>query len=186
MSPFTAPVTVQTPRLTLRRHTADDAKEIFETYAQDPEVTRFLTWAPHRSLDDTHAFLAYCEHAWERRTAYPWLITRREDARIAGSIELRRDGAHRIEVGYAVARPMWGRGYATEAVRVVLALALLAPSIHRVWACVDLANVASARVLEKAGFAREATLRKWYVPTGFGVPRDVACYAALSSRQGEA
>ena len=179
MSVFAAPVTIQTRRLTLRRFTAEDAKEIFDAYAQDPEVTRFLVWQPHQQLDDTRAFLDRCDRVWAERTAYPWAITLRDDGRIVGSIEARPDGGHRVEIGYALARGAWGKGYAAEAARAVVDLALTAPSIHRVWAFVDTANAASARVLEKAGLSREGVLRKWYVPSGFGVPRDAWCYAIV-------
>jgi RimJ/RimL family protein N-acetyltransferase len=162
----------------LRRYAAGDAKEIFDTYAQDSEVTRFLTWAPHRSVDDTRVFLERCEHVWADGSAFPWAILLRETGAILGGIELRVDG-HRGELGYALARPAWRRGYATEAARAVVETALAAPAIQRVWAYVDVENVASGRVLEKAGLAREGCLRKWYVPSGFGVPRDVWCYARV-------
>ena len=178
---FPAPVSIQTPRLLLRRHTADDAKPIFETYAQDPEVTRFMTWHPHRRVEDTHAFLEYCDRAWAARDAFPWVIVQREDGRLVGGIEARVD-RHRVEFGYVIARAAWGRGYATEAARAIVRLALDAPGIQRVWAYVDCENVASARVLEKAGLTREGCLRKWYVPSGFGVPRDVWSYAVVKEK----
>ena len=173
---FAAPVSLQTRRLLLRRNIADDAKTMFDTYAQDPEVTRFMTWAPHRSLDDTRAYLDYCDRAWRERRAFPWGIVERETGTLVGGIEARLDG-HRVEFGYVIARRVWGRGYATEAARAVVEVALAAPVIQRVWAYVDCANAASIRVLEKAGLVREGCLRKWYVPSGFGVPRDVWAYA---------
>jgi RimJ/RimL family protein N-acetyltransferase len=176
--PFAAPVSIQTRRLLLRRYTADDAKAIFDTYAQDPEVTRFLQWRPHRTLDDTRAFLDYCERVWAAGTAFPWAIVVRESMMLVGGIEARVEG-HRVELGCVLARAAWGHGYATEATRAVVALALSAPSIHRVWASVDLENTASIRVLEKAGLVREGCLRKWHVPAGFGVPRDVWSYAIV-------
>lgn len=178
---FPAPVSIQTARLLLRRNTPDDAKPMFETYAQDPEVTRFMTWHPHHSVEDTQAYLDYCDRVWATRTAFPWAIVRREDGRVIGGIEARVDG-HRVEFGYVIARAAWGRGYATEAARVVVRLALDAPGIQRVWAYVDCENVASVRVLEKAGLAREGCLRKWYVPSGFGVPRDVWSYAVVKEQ----
>jgi ribosomal-protein-alanine N-acetyltransferase len=177
-NPFAAPVSVQTPRLLLRRMNLDDASAIFETYARDPEVTRFLTWHPHRSLDDTRAFLEHAESGWAESREFAWAIVPRADGTLVGGIGLRVEG-HRGEFGYTLARKAWGRGYATEAARALVEIALASPRIHRVWAYVDLANVASARVLEKAGLAREGCLRKWYVPSGFGVPRDVWCYAKV-------
>ncbi len=173
-----APVAIQTRRLLLRRYAADDAKEIFESYAQDPEVTRFLAWNPHQRLDETRLYLERCERVWADGTAFPWAIVLRDTGAILGGIELRVEG-HRGEFGYALARAAWGHGYATEAARAVVESALAAPAIQRVWAFVDLENVPSVRVLEKAGLVREGCLRKWYVPSGFGVPRDVWCYATV-------
>jgi ribosomal-protein-alanine N-acetyltransferase len=175
---FPAPVAIQTRRLLLRRYAREDAKEIFDTYAQDPEVTRFLTWPPHQRVDDTLLFLERCERVWADGSAFSWVIVSRETGAILGGIELRVDG-HRAEFGYALARAAWGRGYATEAARAVVATAFAVPAIQRVWAYVDVENVPSARVLEKAGLTREGCLRKWYVPTGFGVPRDAWCYAKI-------
>jgi RimJ/RimL family protein N-acetyltransferase len=175
---FPAPVTIQTPRLLLRRYVADDAKPIFDGYAQDPEVTRFMHWHPHRGLGDTREFLDYCARVWAAGTAYPWAIVRRETGALVGGIEARPDG-HKVEFGYVIARPEWGRGYATEAAGAVVALALDTPAVARVWAFADCENTASLRVLEKAGLTREGCLRKWYVPSGFGVPRDVWAYAVV-------
>ncbi|MBM3218873.1 MAG: GNAT family N-acetyltransferase [Candidatus Rokubacteria bacterium] len=175
---FAAPVSLQTARLLLRRNTPDDAKPMFETWAQDPEVTRFMTWAPHRSVEETHGYLEYCTTVWRARTAFPWGIVERETGALVGGIEARVDG-HRVEFGYVLARRVWGRGYATEASRAVVALALSAPAIQRVWAYVDCEHTASVRVLEKAGLVREGCLRKWYVPSGFGVPRDIWSYAIV-------
>jgi [ribosomal protein S5]-alanine N-acetyltransferase len=177
-NPFAAPVSVQTPRVLLRRMNLDDASAIFETYARDPEVTRFLTWHPHRSLDDTRAFLEHAERGWSESRDFSWGIVPRAEGVLVGTIGLRID-AHRGEFGYALARPAWGKGYATEAARAVVEIALASPRVHRVWAYVDVENVPSAWVLEKAGLAREGCLRKWYVPSGFGVPRDVWCYAKV-------
>jgi [ribosomal protein S5]-alanine N-acetyltransferase len=183
MSPgkFAAPVSIQTPRVLLRRLTLDDAKDIFETWAQDPEVTRYLTWHPHRSLEDTRSFLAYCARAWTEGREFSWGIVPRVEGVLVGTIGLRID-AHRGEFGYALARPAWGQGYATEAARAVVESALAMPAIQRVWAFVDVENVPSARVLEKAGLTREGCLRKWYVPSGFGVPRDAWCYANIQEQ----
>jgi [ribosomal protein S5]-alanine N-acetyltransferase len=63
-----------------------------------------------------------------------------------------------VELGYALARAYWGRGFATEAGTAVVAWALERPEIHRVWAVCDAENVASARMLEKLGMRREGPL----------------------------
>ncbi len=173
------PESLETPRLLLRRPTPEDADVIFETYAQDPEVTRHLHWRPHRSLDDTREFLRRCEESWQSGSAFPWVITRREDHQLIGGIEVRIDG-HRADLGYVLAPSHWGQGYATEATRAVVEWALAQPALFRVWAFCDIANPASARVLEKAGMRREGILRRWGPPTGASPePVDCFCYAAV-------
>ena len=55
------PNTVETERLVLRVPVASDAEAIFDGYARDPEVVRYLTWRPHRSLTDTRQFLNHLQ-----------------------------------------------------------------------------------------------------------------------------
>jgi ribosomal-protein-alanine N-acetyltransferase len=57
------PAIIETPRLSLRPPARADAPAIFETYAQDPLVTRYLIWRPHASISETWAFLRRCEAA---------------------------------------------------------------------------------------------------------------------------
>jgi ribosomal-protein-alanine N-acetyltransferase len=64
------------------------------------------------------------------------------------------------EVGYWVSEAFWGRGIATESVRAVTAFAMAEHGLTRVFALPFAENAASCRVLEKAGFTREARLRK--------------------------
>jgi RimJ/RimL family protein N-acetyltransferase len=178
---MTPPQTLRTARLLLRRPVALDADAVFAAYASDPEVTRYMTWSAVKTLDAVQAFLRRCDNVWTAGTAFPWVITL--DERLIGIIEARVDG-HRAELGYAISRAEWGRGYTTEAARAVVAWASEEPTIRRVWAYVDAGNTPSYRVLEKVGLAREALLRKWYVPTGFGVPRDSWMYARIFDRPG--
>jgi RimJ/RimL family protein N-acetyltransferase len=171
-----APEVLWTPRLVLRRPRADDAQAMFETYASDPAVTRFMVWTTHESVERAHTFLRRCDAVWNDGSAFPWIITL--DGTLIGTIEVRLDG-HRAEIGYALARAHWGRGFTTEAAHTVVEWALTLPSIARVWAYHDVENVASGRVLEKTGMAREGLLRAWFVPSGFGVPRDCWIYGRV-------
>ena len=180
---MSAPTTLKTPRLVLRRPVADDAKAMFETYASDPQVTRYLTWRTHESIERAHTFLRRCDTVWTEGTAFPWIITL--DGRLIGIIEARLDD-HRAEIGYALARAAWGRGHATEAAQAVVDWALTQSAVRRVWAYVDTENASSARVLEKAGMSREGRVRAWFVPPAFGVPRDCWMYARVKAGHGEA
>jgi len=173
------PHTLTTRRLHLRRPAAEDAASIFAAYAQDPEVTRYLTWQPHASIDRTRDFLRRCAQGWQQGTEFSWVITLREGDALAGMIALRPEG-HRANIGYVLARPLWGQGLMAEAARAVVDWALAQPEVHRVWAVCDVDNTGSARVLEKAGMVREGVLRRWMLhPNASDGPRDCFCYARV-------
>jgi RimJ/RimL family protein N-acetyltransferase len=83
------------------------------------------------------------------------------------------------EIGYWLAEPYWGRGIAVEAVRLVSRYAFDTCNMLRMFALPFADNAQSVRVLEKAGYTREATLRASSVKDG--VPRDQALYALVNS-----
>lgn len=168
-----------TDRLVLRRPVAADASALFEEYTQDHEVTRYLTWRPHSSLDDTRAYLARCQAGWNAGTDLTWAITLAGDDRPIGMIGLRARAAM-ADMGYVLARRYWGRGLMTEAATAIVTLALGNPMVYRVWAVCDVENHASARVMEKAGMTHEGVRRRWIVhPNVSPQPRDVHCYARV-------
>jgi RimJ/RimL family protein N-acetyltransferase len=171
------PETFETLRLLLRLPVISDADAIFKGYAQDAEVTKYLSWRPHESIDTTQEFLRRCIRCWEDGTAFPWVIMRKEDGALLGMIEMRMDG-FRADFGYGIARQFWGNGYATEAVRTIVSWAIEQESIYRVWAVCDVENLASARVLEKAGLQKEGILRRYILhPNLSQEPRDCTCYS---------
>lgn len=173
----TPPRIIRTERLLLRFPELADAKDIFRAYASDAEVTRFLTWRPNTSLAETEEFLRGRLDEIRLGRKYSWLITTGEDAEGCGMIEISNEG-HRAAIGYILARPEWGKGYMTEALRAVISAAFTLPPIYRVWAVCDVENIASARVLEKAGMSFEGVLRRWAVHPNLGPePRDARCYA---------
>ena len=110
---------------------------------------------------------------------YGWKLCLRGTDEPIGSIGVSLD-LHGAMVGYVLGRAYWGRGLMTEAVRYVAAWGLAQPSLFRVWAFCDAENLASARVMEKAGLLREGLLRRWHVcPTIGPEPRDCLIYAKV-------
>jgi RimJ/RimL family protein N-acetyltransferase len=169
---------IVTSRLRLRPPEPSDAEPIFQRYAQDPEVTRYLIWRPHRSLAETEQFIRASIDAWSTGTEWPWVITRLSDDAVIGLVAARPDGGHRASVGYVLARAEWGKGYVAEALAAVIAAIWDSPQIYRVWAVCDVDNPASARVMEKAGMRREGRLARYVVhPNISDEPRDAYLYA---------
>jgi RimJ/RimL family protein N-acetyltransferase len=180
------PTHIETARLILRKPVVADTPLIYEAYANDAEVTRYLTWRPHRTLADGEEPAAHRLAAWESGEYFCWVITRRKEdgGELIGMISIRPD-AWRVDLGYVLGRKFWGRGYMTEAVRAVVDYALAEPEVFRVWAVCDVENEASARVLEKAGMRREGVLRRWAVhPNISDEPRDSLCYARVKEDDG--
>jgi RimJ/RimL family protein N-acetyltransferase len=141
----------------LRRPREADAAAIFERYAADPEVTRFLGWPTHRSLADTHGFLEFSNAEWEQWPAGPYLIASRDSGLLLGGTGLSFESPTEAETGYVLARDVWGQGLATEALSAIVELA---PSlgVRHLWAQCHPEHRASWRVLEKGGFTRDAQM----------------------------
>jgi len=175
-----APETTTTRRLLLRRPTLDDAPVIFDRYAGDRDVTRWLGWPRHLSVTETEAFIKWSDQSWSTTPAGPYLIFARQGGQLLGSTGLDIETPWRATTGYVLARDAWGQGYATEA---TFAMAELADALElrRLYAICHVEHRASARVLQKAGFQREGVLRRYIVfpNLGAGSPSDVECWSRV-------
>jgi RimJ/RimL family protein N-acetyltransferase len=175
------PETFVTARLVARLPRVEDAEAVFAAYAGDPAVTRYLSWRYYTALEPLREFLRSAIRTWETGAPghHAWLLCLQGIDTPIGSIGVGFD-MHGVVVGYVLSRAYWGRGLMTEAVRYVAAWALAQPPFFRVWAFCDAKNLASARVMEKAGLVREGLLRRWHVcPTISPEPRDCLVYAKV-------
>jgi [ribosomal protein S5]-alanine N-acetyltransferase len=146
------PRTLETRRLILRKPRMSDAPAIFERYARDPEVTRYLSWPAHKTVADTSGFLAWSDADWELWPAGSFLVhAREENGRLLGGTGLSFRTPDLAVTGYVFARDAWGKGFATEALGAMVALAR-ALRVKRLEAICHVDHRASARVLEKCGF----------------------------------
>jgi RimJ/RimL family protein N-acetyltransferase len=148
---------LETERLLLRRPRRDDVRPIFERYASDAEVTRYLSWRQHHSLEDTDVFLAFSDGEWSRWGCGPYLVFARDDGTLLGSTGLAFESRELASTGYVFARDAWGQGFATESLRAMIALAR-ARGLARLYAICHIDHRASSRVMEKAGLLREGVL----------------------------
>ncbi len=173
------PERIDTERLILRKPLIEDTPSLFAAYMQDPEVTRYLRWQPHKELSEAQDFIRGCICAWKDETRFPCVITLKGHDEPFGMVDFHVTDAT-VGVGYVIARSHQGKGYATEALCAVIAWAFQQPSIHRVNATTDVDNIASRRVMEKAGMQREGLLRKYMLhPNISDVPRDCYMYAIV-------
>ncbi|MBN1409387.1 MAG: GNAT family N-acetyltransferase [Spirochaetales bacterium] len=168
---------METDNLLLRIPSVSDAKAIFQNYATDPEVTRYLPWKPHKNIGETRRYLKGLLEKWITSKEFTWVIIDKKSRDVMGMIALRVQG-YKAEFGYVLARRHWNRGYMTEALKKIIELCFDTGSIYRVWGVCDIENPASKRVMEKSGLSYEGILKKFIRhPNISDVPRDVQCYA---------
>jgi len=182
--PAALPTHIQTTRLLLRPFAFSDVDAVFEQGA-DADWARFLPLPDPYLRGHAEQFLAR-QVLLDRALHASWAIT--HQGTFVGGVNIRFQHEHRLgEVGYSTIRPAWGNGFAPEAlIAVVDAAFSTLVELLRVRAMADARNVASQRVLAKAGFTQEGTLRQNHVVRGqpidevwFGVLRPE--WASLSS-----
>ncbi|MEO0895555.1 MAG: GNAT family N-acetyltransferase [Bacteroidota bacterium] len=152
---------IHTERLILQPISWQDAEDIFE-YASQPEVTRFLSFSPHKSIDDSYAFISKAIGRMAEKEFIEFAIHLKESQKCMGTIGIDKKGGT-ITIGYASGKPYWGKGYMTEALKGVIARSLEDESICRVDAIADVDNTASWKLMEKCGMEREGRLRNYVV-----------------------
>ena len=173
------PEEIATKRLILRRPRLSDADDIFDSYAADPEVTRYVTWRPYKDRNEVPPFLQSRLDRWDSGEEFSWVITRLNEDRVIGMIGC-RVREHAADIGYVISRNYWNRGYTTEAANSVVDWASNLEFVYRVWAVCDVENIASSRVLEKIGMQREGILRRYIVhPNVSSEPRDCFVYSKV-------
>src|SRR2546425_5950750 len=78
-----------TDRILARPATSGDAQVVFENYASDPEVAKYMTWRPHRDVAETLEFLKRCERVWVDGSACPWSLRLKNTGEFVGFCEIR-------------------------------------------------------------------------------------------------
>jgi RimJ/RimL family protein N-acetyltransferase len=160
-------VTLQTARLALRPLAPPDADAVF-AMRSDPVAQRY---GSHPAWTDPQLAVDYVERnvqAMAAGTHAQFAIVRREDDAVIGTCTLYALDAQcrRADVGYVLLVSEWGKGYATEAVSVLLDWGFEALALNRVEADIDPRNTSSARILERLGFVREGHLRERWIVGG--------------------
>ena len=167
-----------TARLVARRFGPRDLAP-FVAMRDDPEVARYQSWERYTE-EEGRGFIADLarlqpgDPGW-----FQFALEDRGSGHFVGDCGLFVEPSDRrlARIGYTIARPFWGRGLASEAVAALAGHAFAQFGLHRVTASVDPRNVASCRVLEKAGFVKEAHFcqSEWFK----GEWADDAVYARL-------
>lgn len=164
---------LHTDRLTLRPFREGDAQAMYKNWTYDERVARYCRWYPHKSIEETEAYLKICLEA-----EYSWAITLKGNDEPIGCIDLVGKNSVGVpEIGYVLAYDYWRNGIMTEAVKAVLD-ELFRCGFGKVGACHRVDNPASGRVMEKCGMTY---VRNCMVPKKFGSDEqcEVKCYEII-------
>jgi RimJ/RimL family protein N-acetyltransferase len=169
--------TLNSNRLVLRPFLLSDAATVQRLAGARAVADTTLT-IPHPYADGlAETWIASHEGAWTRHEAATLAITE-PDAGLIGAISLRIELAHRrAELGYWIGAPYWGLGYATEAVRSMIAFGFDKLSLQRIYAQHFTRNPASGRIMAKVGMHLEGTLRRHFFR--WDQPEDVSVWGLL-------
>ncbi|MBO4950054.1 MAG: GNAT family N-acetyltransferase [Clostridia bacterium] len=172
--------TIKTERLILRRFTVDDANLAFKNWESDERVTKYLSWDPHKSPEETrNLFAEWCE-AYENPTTYNWAIE--YEGQPIGSISVVKINSNHeyAELGYCMGFDFWGKGIMTEAVKGVIGFLFEEVGMHRVAICHASQNPASGKVAEKCGLTLEGTQRERF-KSRWGEYLDIKMWSILKN-----
>lgn len=153
--------TLETDRTILRKLRSEDEQDIFH-YGSDDDVSRYTAWPTHRTMEDTRNYLNKVLQKYEQHAVAPWGIVDKETGKIIGTSGFMAWNVHyaKAELGYALSKDYWNRGYMTEVIRTIISFGFDRMKLVRIEAsCLPL-NIGSARVMEKVGMTYEGLIRQ--------------------------
>lgn len=152
--------TIVTDLLVLRQFCLDDAQSMYQNWASDPEVTKYLTWPAHSTPEVSCMILESWVREYKRADSYQWAIE--FEGQPIGSISAVsvNDAAQLVHVGYCIGRNWWHRGITTEALAGVIRFFFEEVGVNRIETRHDPNNPHSGAVMRKCGMTYEGTLRQ--------------------------
>lgn len=152
---------LETDRLTLRKMVVADAKDMFE-YSCKEDVTKYLTWNPHKDIYYTEDYLRYIASRYRVGDYYDWAIEYKENKKMIGTCGFTRiDTYHDLaEIGFVLNPEYRGMELIPEAVKAVMKFGFKNLELHRIESRYILGNDASRRVMEKVGMQFEGVRRE--------------------------
>lgn len=173
-------VTLQTPRLYLRPWCESDA-EVLYRWASDPQVGPAAGWPPHTSVENSREIIRAVLSAPDT-----FALVLKDGGSPVGSVGVFPTDLPAVlgepEIGYWIARPLWGQGLVPEAVEELLRWQFEEKGAVRVWCAHFPGNDKSRRVIEKCGFTYVCTGPEQLWPDG---SRRASLYYAVTRQEWE-
>ena len=143
-------ITIQTERLILRPFELDDANDIYYGWANDSEVTKYLTWNPHKNIEETKMVLSNWVKQYEKEERINFAITLKENNQLIGAIDVVGYIGGVPVIGYVLSKAHWNKGYMSEACKKVIEF-LFSLGHKKIIIDAQVENNASNKVIQKSG-----------------------------------
>ena len=158
---------LESERLICRSFNQSDAETLFKLRS-DRDVLKYMDADAHKSISDSDRMIESILKAFEEGSGINWVIDLKETNTMIGYIgfwRLMKENV-RAEIGYALEPQFWGKGYMSEAIKIVLDFGFKQLRLHSVEANINPENERSEKLLEKMGFRMEAHFRENYYFNG--------------------
>ncbi len=152
---------IEGERIKLDRVRIENLEELYAILS-DPYVAEYDWFEPIDSLERAEKFIKHYDDEFEEKEEITWGIFNKIDNKLVGICNLGsfEDSSRRCEIGYDIRKSEWNKGYATEAIKLLVKFALSDMNLNRVEAFVTPGNDGSVKTLEKSGFIREGLVRE--------------------------
>lgn len=152
---------IETDRLILRKFKLSDANDMFNNWASDKRVTKYLSWKEHESLEVSENLIRIWVSEYGNNI-YNWAIELKEINQVIGSISIvNLDELNKVcEIGYCIGSKHWNKGIVTEAFRSIIDYLFNETEMNKICAKHDINNIASGEVMKKCNMKYEGTLRE--------------------------
>ena len=113
-------ISLETKRLLLRPWMEDDYEAMFYGWANDPEVTKYMTWNAHNSIEETKQIINKWIKDYEKPERLNFAIVLKESNELIGGIDIVGYIENTPVIGYNLSKKYWNNGYMTEACKCVI------------------------------------------------------------------
>lgn len=169
---------IESARLLMRKLRIDDATDMFE-WAKDVNVTQFLSWEPHKTVDDSRRYIQKLIEGYARQEFAGWGVEYKPEKKLVGAFRAYNfvPQHQRAEISAAVNRRYQSRGVMTEVIDLFFNFAFQELPINRIEGIILTENTASQRMVAKLGMTYEGDLKQYYYIRG--VYRDCKLFRML-------
>lgn len=154
---------IESERLILRKFTLNDDEAVFNNWASDKAVTKFLTWPAHRNIEVTRKILKEWTSNYKNKDFYQWaIVVKKLGNQPIGSISAvsKNEAIDMVHIGYCIGSKYWHQGITSEALSMIIDFFFNEVNVKRIESRHDPRNINSGAVMKKCGMEYEGTLRQ--------------------------